>query len=64
MRPADVGALANLVVNLSRLAADHADDIAEIDLNPVIVHEEERGVTVVDALIVRHGANCRRAAAE
>jgi acyl-CoA synthetase (NDP forming) len=64
MRPADVGALANLMVNLSRLAADHADDIAEIDLNPVIVHEEVRGVTVVDALIVRHNANSRRAAAE
>jgi acyl-CoA synthetase (NDP forming) len=64
MRPADVGALANLMVILSRFAADHADEIAEIDLNPVIVHEEERGVTVVDALIVRHNADGRRAAAE
>jgi acyl-CoA synthetase (NDP forming) len=62
-RPADVGALATLMVRLSQFAADHADLVSEIDLNPVLVHEEERGVTVVDALIVRHDA-ARRAAAE
>jgi hypothetical protein len=27
--------------------------VAEVDLNPVLVHEEGKGVTVVDALIVR-----------
>jgi acetyltransferase len=37
---------------LSRFAAEHADAIAEIDLNPVIVHPRGAGVTVVDALIV------------
>src|SRR5204863_8847383 len=35
---ADRNALAALMVALSRFAADHADAIAEIDLNPVIVH--------------------------
>ena len=32
---------------------DHADQIAEIDLNPVIVHEAGQGLSVVDALIVK-----------
>jgi acyl-CoA synthetase (NDP forming) len=63
LRTADVGALATLMVRLSQFAADHADVVSEIDLNPVIVHDEERGVTVVDALIVKHDA-ARRAAAE
>src|SRR5947209_12474589 len=35
---ADRDALAALMVALSHFAADHADTIAEIDLNPVIVH--------------------------
>jgi acyl-CoA synthetase (NDP forming) len=52
-RPADKAALAELIVVLSRFAADHADLIAEIDLNPVIVHPEGEGLTVVDALIVK-----------
>jgi acetate---CoA ligase (ADP-forming) len=64
MRPADVGALADLMVKLSQFAADHADTVAEIDLNPVIVHDEERGLTVVDALIVKHAPEQSRAAAE
>ena len=50
---ADIDALADLMVKLSHLAADHADAIAEIDLNPVIVHETGKGVSVVDALIVK-----------
>ena len=49
----DIGALVDLMVELSHFAADHADVIAEIDLNPVIVHREGNGVSVVDALIVK-----------
>ena len=41
------------MVALSRFAADHAEQIAEIDLNPVIVHAQGRGLSVVDALIVK-----------
>jgi acetate---CoA ligase (ADP-forming) len=52
-KPADKAALAELMVALSRFAADHADQIAEIDLNPVIVHEAGSGLSVVDALIVK-----------
>jgi acyl-CoA synthetase (NDP forming) len=51
--PADVDALIELMVRLSRFAADHAETIAEIDLNPVIVHPQGEGVSVVDALIVK-----------
>jgi acetyltransferase len=51
--PADKAALADLIVALSRFASDHADQIEEIDLNPVIVHAEGRGLTIVDALIVK-----------
>jgi acetyltransferase len=51
--PADRAALAELIATLSRFAADHADLIEEIDLNPVIVHPEGQGLTVVDALIVK-----------
>jgi acyl-CoA synthetase (NDP forming) len=52
-KPSDKAALVHLMVDLSRFAADHADAVAEIDLNPVIVHPEGDGLTVVDALIVK-----------
>jgi acetate---CoA ligase (ADP-forming) len=51
--PADRAALAELMATLSQFAADHADLIEEIDLNPVIVHAQGQGLTVVDALIVK-----------
>ena len=54
--PADSDALIELMVRLSHLAADHADAIAEIDLNPVIVHTKGQGVSIVDALIVKRQA--------
>ena len=50
---ADRDALARLMVALSRFAADHAETVAEIDLNPVIVHASGEGLTIVDALIVK-----------
>jgi acetate---CoA ligase (ADP-forming) len=54
--PADRSALSELIAALSRFAADHADEIEEIDLNPVIVHQQGQGLTVVDALIVKRQA--------
>jgi acyl-CoA synthetase (NDP forming) len=53
---ADRAALAELMVALSRFAADHADRIEEIDLNPVIVHAAGEGLTIVDALIVKNNS--------
>jgi acyl-CoA synthetase (NDP forming) len=61
--PADIDALVELMVRLSHFAADHAEAISEIDLNPVIVHPQGQGVSLVDALIVKRPAE-RRAAAE
>ena len=52
-KPADKAALADLIVALSRFAADHAGQISEIDLNPVIVHPAGQGLTLVDALIAK-----------
>jgi acyl-CoA synthetase (NDP forming) len=62
----DTDALAGLMVRLSQFAADHADEIDAIDLNPVIVHARGEGVSVVDALIVRRDRQPleRRGAAE
>lgn len=50
---ADVDALVDLMVRLGQFASDHAETIAEIDLNPVLVHPQGQGVSVVDALIVK-----------
>ncbi len=61
---ADTDALSELIVRLSHFAADHADEIAEIDLNPVIVHEKGQGVSIVDALIVKQPRPAQRSAAE
>jgi hypothetical protein len=39
-------------VNLSWLIADHQDRIAEVDVNPLFVREEGRGVIAADALVI------------
>ncbi|UZE49143.1 acetate--CoA ligase family protein [Rhodopseudomonas sp. P2A-2r] len=49
---ADVPALAALIAQLSQIAADAKDEIAEIEINPVLVHALGDGVTIVDALVV------------
>jgi acyl-CoA synthetase (NDP forming) len=49
---ADVPALAQLIAQISQLAAGYAKDIAEIEINPVLVHPAGEGVTIVDALVV------------
>jgi acyl-CoA synthetase (NDP forming) len=59
--PADVDALASLMVSLSEFAADFADEISEIDLNPVLVHAQGEGVSIADALIVKTSSSDQRA---
>ena len=49
--PLAVDALADVLARVSLLAADHADTIAEIDINPLFVSTQ--GVVAADALIVR-----------
>lgn len=51
-RPVDQGALARALERLSLLVAEQPD-IAEVDLNPVLAHEQ--GMTIVDARIILHG---------
>lgn len=48
----DAAALADALARVSLLIADHADRIAEIDINPLFVREAGKGVAAADALIV------------
>ncbi|MDA8108220.1 MAG: acetate--CoA ligase family protein [Betaproteobacteria bacterium] len=51
-READVDALADTLSRLSHLLADHADAIAEVDINPLFVRPRGEGVVAADALVV------------
>ena len=53
--PADIDALANLLVRLSEFAAAHGNDIETIDLNPVVVLPKGQGVVALDALVIAAG---------
>ncbi|HYM35816.1 MAG TPA: acetate--CoA ligase family protein [Steroidobacteraceae bacterium] len=49
---ADIPALADLIVRLSTLAFELSDEIEELELNPVIVHEAGQGISIVDVLAI------------
>jgi acyl-CoA synthetase (NDP forming) len=49
--PADLDALADVLLRLSALAVDLQDHLAELDINPLFVMEKGRGVKAADALI-------------
>ena len=51
---ADVAAAAQAVAALSRFAVQHADQVAEIDVNPLVVLKAGRGAVALDALLVPH----------
>ncbi len=50
-RPSDINALADALMKVSRLAIDHMDYISELDINPLFVFTEGKGVKAGDALI-------------
>ena len=50
--PRDRSAAADLLSRLSALATDLADEITEIDANPIMVGPEGEGAAVADALVV------------
>lgn len=50
---ADEDALIDAMVRISQFAAYHAADIAEMDINPLVVLPAGRGVVALDAVIVR-----------
>jgi len=52
--PADAAALADALWRLSHLAFDLRANLAEVDVNPVLVRPE--GAVAVDALVVRRAA--------
>lgn len=54
---ADVAAAARTVARLSEFACRHASDVAEIDMNPILVKPEGEGVFVLDALMVPTSSN-------
>jgi acetate---CoA ligase (ADP-forming) len=49
---ADVAALSQLIAQVSLLAERLRGAVAEIELNPVLVHGEGQGATIIDALVV------------
>ena len=49
--PADLAGLADVVARVSELITDCAEDVAEVDVNPLICRPD--GVLALDALIVR-----------
>lgn len=49
--PVDIDALARTIAGVSEFLADHAGQVAELDINPLIA--TERGLVAVDALIIR-----------
>jgi acyl-CoA synthetase (NDP forming) len=50
-KPADRDALVDVIMKVQRLAMDLADEIGELDVNPLVVRP--RGAVALDALIVR-----------
>lgn len=47
----DIDALSDAIVRISEMAAERADDLAELDINPVFVYE--KGICAVDALYIK-----------
>jgi len=50
--PADIDAIVDLLLKVSKLVDDLRDYIKEMDLNPVFVYEKGKGAVVVDARII------------
>jgi hypothetical protein len=52
--PMDTAALADAAVKVADLMLKDAS-IASLDMNPVMLGDQGRGVALVDAVVVRHG---------
>ncbi len=50
----DVDALCDLIVDLASFASENKDLVREIDLNPVFVYGKDKGVSIVDALVIEN----------
>ncbi|HXY93919.1 MAG TPA: acetate--CoA ligase family protein [Acidimicrobiia bacterium] len=50
--PGDLDALVDSIMKLQRLALELGDDIAELDVNPLMIRPKGEGVVAVDALVL------------
>lgn len=50
--PADVEALVEVILRVQRMALELGDDLAELDINPLVVLEQGQGAVALDALAV------------
>lgn len=55
--PADIEALVDVLVNVSHLAVNLDGQLAELDINPLLVLPADQGVKAVDALVIFKGSN-------
>jgi len=53
---ADVDAVVDVLLNLSALSIDLRQELAELDINPLVVLEQGRGARALDALAKPHAA--------
>ncbi|MHB1125770.1 MAG: acetate--CoA ligase family protein [Bacillota bacterium] len=51
--PADVKAIVDVLMKVSQLVVEMGDNIDELDINPLIVFPQGKGIKAVDALIVK-----------
>lgn len=51
--PRDIDALCELVVKVADYAVANKEELKELDLNPVFVYEQGKGIAVIDALVVK-----------
>jgi acyl-CoA synthetase (NDP forming) len=50
-KPIDLAPITSLIARLSEAALAHAERIAEMEFNPVILHVDGSGLTIADALV-------------
>ena len=50
-KPIDLAPVTSLIARLSEAALAHAERIAEMEFNPVILHADGSGLTIADALV-------------
>ena len=59
--PGDIEALTEVLVRVGELALDWAEELEALDVNPLLVLPEGRGVVAVDALIMLHDTKSKQA---
>ena len=50
--PADTTALVDVIMRVQRLAFDLCDEVAELDINPLVLRRRGAGAVALDALLV------------